>query len=188
MRALALDLGFEFDPVWALMMPLEKVLAYLERRPADLTDGDRDLIGRLALPLDAASTAAQKYKSRPCALLNDQVTMDFQATVTLCCSVFDVTRYGIGNYLDLPIKEIQRRRMAHSQCGPCMERGLHVYGTYGAPAEFDAIAKGVAQRSYAAAASLSSGTPVGPSPLKQAIKDVLPSPVLRTLRRFWPAR
>jgi hypothetical protein len=185
MRRFAGELGFQFDPAWAFMMPLEKVLAHLEGHQDELTDDDRQTIGRLALPLEAASAAAQTYKERPCTLLNDQVTMDFQANVMLCCAVYDPSRYAIGNYLETPIKEIQRGRNAHPQCGPCMDRGLHVYVSYGAPAEFDAIARERVQRYYAEAGAFLSGAPLRrPNPLKAAIKKVLPISLERTLRRL----
>ena len=56
MRDFAQRLGLGFHPVWAFMMPLEKILAYVNDDPteATLTDEDHQLIGNLALPLKEA--------------------------------------------------------------------------------------------------------------------------------------
>jgi hypothetical protein len=141
MRAYAMSLGFEFAPAWAYFMPLEKNLAFLgdTSTRAKITPGDRELIDRLALRPDEASDAARKYKDTACSLQQQQIALDVAGNVMLCCSVYDRDAYGVGSYLDVPLAELQRRREAHPLCTPCMDRGLHVVATYGAP-EFDGIA------------------------------------------------
>jgi hypothetical protein len=57
MRSFAESLGFEFQPLWAYLMPLEKNLAYLgeDCTDATITAADEQLIDRLALhPRDAS--------------------------------------------------------------------------------------------------------------------------------------
>jgi hypothetical protein len=106
----------------------------------------------------------------------------------LCCAVYDPSQYAIGNYLELPLDQIQRGRNAHAQCGSCMDRGLHVYVTYGAP-EFDAIAREQVQQYYSEAGVLATGIPLRRrNPVKAAIKKVLPLSVERSLRRLWSPR
>lgn len=141
MRDYAASLGFDFSPAWAYLMPLEKNLALLgdTSTRATITPADRDLIDRLALKPDEASAAAAKYKDRPCALQLQQIALDVQGNVMLCCSVYDRDAYGLGPYLDLPLAKMQGMRTSHALCEPCMSRGLHVVATYGAP-EFDRIA------------------------------------------------
>ena len=49
MRKFAADLGIDFEPAWALMFPLEKILAYVDEDAQDfpLTEEDHQLIDQL---------------------------------------------------------------------------------------------------------------------------------------------
>lgn len=134
MREFAEGLGIDFQPVWALMFPVEKMLAYMNEGASDfpLTEEDRQLIDRLALPLKGAFELAQKYKDQKCILRDEQVSMDFQGNVQLCCGIFDARKFTIGSYLTMPLAEIQRLRQNHGMCGRCMQRGAHVYVICGA--------------------------------------------------------
>lgn len=141
MRQFSADLGFEWDPVWAFMMPLEKILAFLESEFADveLTEDDRALIDYLALPLKPALELSKKYRHRPCSLRDDQMTLDFMGNVQLCCATFDLAKYSLGSYLDVPFEDLQAMKYRHEMCGPCMDNGIHVYWLYGLDA-FDRMA------------------------------------------------
>ena len=68
------------------------------------------------------------------------MTIDFEGNVQLCCGTYDSRRFTLGKYLALPLEDLQRKKYAHDMCGRCMQRGVHVYGTYGGP-DFDAIAE-----------------------------------------------
>ena len=141
MREFAQRLGFGFQPVWAFMMPLEKILAYVNDDPteATLTDEDHQLIDNLALPLREAIASAEKHRAAPCSLREAQMTMDFEGNVQLCCGTYDSRKFTIGKYLTMPLEQLQARKHADDMCRRCMSRGGHVYGTYGGP-EFDSIA------------------------------------------------
>ena len=58
------SLGFELDSVWADLMPLEKALGYAgdEQYGTALTDEDRQLVARLALPLDRAMEVVRRTR------------------------------------------------------------------------------------------------------------------------------
>lgn len=135
MRAFAASLGFDFNPVWALMFPLEKILAYVdeERCGAILTDEVQQLTDNLALPLQKTLLVAQKHSSLPCSLRDSQISLDFQGNVILCCGVFDAGMFTLGNYLDMPLDEIQSIRQGHSLCKRCMRNGVHAFLTYRIP-------------------------------------------------------
>ena len=141
MREFAAGLGFGFQPVWALMFPLEKILGQLEpdasRGP--FTEQDQRLIGRLALPPGESFLITKKYQGEPCVLKDSQISLDSRGRVQLCCGVFDSGRFSIGSYLALPLDEIQRLREAHEMCRSCLRHGGHVYLVQGAP-ELDELA------------------------------------------------
>ncbi len=141
MKRYAESLGFEFEPLWAYFMPLEKVLAFAELGSSSmlLSQDDQALIARLALPLDRAIEAARTHAAAPCKLRDSQMALTFQGDVMLCCTVYDPSRYKLANFLSTPLDELQAMKFRHALCGRCMSHGLHVLATYGAE-EFDTLA------------------------------------------------
>lgn len=133
MREFAADLGIGFQPVWALIFPIEKVLGYMTDEVSDLplTEEDLQLIDGLAMPLKQALEISEKYRSLPCALRESQISIDFQGKVQLCCGIFHAGKFTLGNYMDMPVDKIQQLRHGHDMCVRCMRRGAHVYVTYG---------------------------------------------------------
>jgi MoaA/NifB/PqqE/SkfB family radical SAM enzyme len=133
MREFAEHLGIGFEPVWAFMMPLEKILSHTEGTNdlAVLSEEDNQLINNLALPLKPAMEASARHKDQPCLLQDEQITMDYKGDVQLCCATYDARKFTVGNFLELSIDEIQNRKYAHDFCSRCMKAGGHVYVTYG---------------------------------------------------------
>lgn len=141
MREYARSLGFGFDHVWAYFMPAEKVVEFSNPGTGgvEITKQDREVIAKLAMPLAESMEVAKKYRKNACKLLEERIALTFTGDVMLCCSTYDQSRFMIGNYLDMPLEEIQARRMKHSFCGACTKAGAHVLGTYGAQ-ELDDLA------------------------------------------------
>jgi MoaA/NifB/PqqE/SkfB family radical SAM enzyme len=138
MKEYSEKLGFSFLPVWAYLMPVEKILQYVENS-SELSLEDRELVKMLALPPDEeVIRASQKVRSNPCSLLEDQITINCRGVVQLCCGVFDQNLYSISNYLDIPFEEIQRRRRKMEICQKCMNYGIHDLATYSSP-QYDQI-------------------------------------------------
>lgn len=128
MRDFASSLGIGFEPVWALMFPLEKVLAFAgEAQDFPITEEDLKIMDELALPLHEALSICRGYREQACALREAQISLDCRGNIQLCCGIFDARRYTLGNYLDLSLDTIQKLRHAHPLCSRCMERGAHVY-------------------------------------------------------------
>lgn len=134
MRAFAADLGFGFQPVWALFFPVEKLLTYVsgDDYGFSLTPEDLRLIDELALPVKDALAIAGEHRDEPCSLRDRQISLDFQGNVQLCCGIFHAGKFTLGNYLTMSLDEIQRLRRGHGMCVRCMREGAHVYVTYGA--------------------------------------------------------
>lgn len=140
MKRFAESLGFEFRPVWAFMMPLEKTFAYIDHDSSDvqLTSEDLQLIQRLAMPLDQMLSFVAHQRTNSCSLRDKQMTLDFQGNALLCCAVYNAERYTLAPYLSMSLEELQALKYANLTCKKCMALGLPkcVDGGY----EFDRIA------------------------------------------------
>ncbi len=140
MRDLSESLGFTFTPVWAFMMPLEKVLKILHP-DNEITTGvhiskeDLELIESLALPIDKLEThlSLSRYKTSPCSLQDNQVTIDHKGEVQICCALYDSSKYTLAPYLETPLSELQAMKVSSAVCTKCMEAGIHKYVTYEEP-------------------------------------------------------
>ena len=76
MSEFAQKIGVRFMPIWAQMMPLEKVLSYARKGSIhELSNSDTKIIQQLALPLDQALDIARRNNEKPCALLDQQITL-----------------------------------------------------------------------------------------------------------------
>lgn len=179
MRSFARQLGFAFVPVWAMMMPVEKILAYVNDTSygVALTDEDHQVIDQLALPLGEALTAARRQNAKTCTLQDDQMTLDHRGIVSLCCSVYE-GNYNLGSYLDLTLDELQDRKYKQNICKSCMSCGVSTYITYGFP-ELDNIAAGNIDPKHAKLLGLRYER------LRKRLREVV-QPALDLLRRVAP--
>lgn len=133
-------LGFIFEPVWAFLMPIEKILQHL-KDPSQLSLQDKQLIELLALPPDEkVMRVSRSRKVNHCKLLEDQITLNCRGVVQLCCGLFDQRRYSICNYMDRTLDEIQIEKRKMSICRECMSCGIHNLALYDSP-KYDRIAK-----------------------------------------------
>jgi hypothetical protein len=127
MEQLAAELGFEFIADWAFLMPVEKLIGYLE---GDVGPEQRDFVVEAIVPDPKDATSImQPHGHQPCELI-DQLVIDHRGHVTLCCAVYDAAATSIGNYLELTWGEIQRMKYGHSTCDSCMHYGAHVLYTH----------------------------------------------------------
>ncbi|MBX3454266.1 radical SAM protein [Ferrovibrio sp.] len=153
MKAFAESLGFRFVKAWAYFMPVEKMLTYLhpDKPFTKLTAEDQALIDRLALEPKQAAAISREHHLKDCDLYN-YLTIDTTGEVYLCCAVSARESNRIGNYLDVPLAEIQARQRKHDLCGPCMEDGLQVLYGHADPAFNDLAERERERHSQAAQA------------------------------------
>lgn len=140
MKEFAEDLGFRFEPNWAILMPLEKSMALVDPAPTGvrITDEDRSLVERLAVDVRAAYDLGKKDRKMPCPLRDGEFTLDCAGNVLLCCGVYDTTKYSLGNFLTEPLADLHAKKYKSAMCGKCISLGGHVYLTHRTP-EFDAL-------------------------------------------------
>lgn len=149
MKKFAEPLGYNFETVWAFMMPLEKGLIIAEEGVSSekLSDSDREIIGKLALPLEKAIKVARTKITKDCPLRAEQYALDSEANTSVCCAVYNSDKI-IGNFLKEPHAQLQKKKYQHPVCSTCMKHGLHVLYTYAAAKDFDRMATKNVQRNF----------------------------------------
>jgi hypothetical protein len=142
MKEFAESHGYNFDAVWAYMMPLEKNFVIAEDGPDSdrLSDADRAIVKKLALPLEEAITISKNTRTKDCLLRAKQYALDSDANAAVCCAVYNSKDKNIGNFLEESHETLQRRKYRNPICKTCMKHGLHVLATYGPAKDFDRIA------------------------------------------------
>lgn len=131
MKRFSESLGFKFVSAWAYMMPVEKVLAYVDPNFTDITLNDADLgiFDRLALETNEAVAVSSSHKLTSCSLQEEMVTMDVEGNVMLCCAASGKESNILCRFLDHSFADIQEMKHNHSLCGPCLKVSLPVlYG------------------------------------------------------------
>lgn len=124
MRQYAERLGFYFEPIWASLIAVEKCLQYIED-PLRLSEQERVLIGRLAVPPSGqALIAAQRSANHSCLIREEQIVMNSRGEVQLCCGVFDESRFTVATYLDDSLADIQAKKAQQKICMTCMSAGI----------------------------------------------------------------
>jgi len=129
MRDYSKALGFAFSKYPARMLPMEKVLGYInnDRNMPQLTSNDFAFMKLLTESLDESMKIARKNREQPCTLLTKQFAINVLGNVELCCGVFDSSKYTISNFLEMPMVQIQALRSSHPMCKKCIVQGGHVY-------------------------------------------------------------
>jgi len=132
------ELGFGFRPFWALLMPIERNLDLLEgRAPAE----DEALAARLVVhPRQAQAMAARvAAPARACRLLEDQLVLNPDGSVDLCCGVHRQAPVA-RDFLEVPLAEIQAMRRTHPFCRRCRASLMDLVITYAGGPALDALA------------------------------------------------
>lgn len=117
--------GIGFNPVDARYLPLERVLPILEDKPAEYDS----LMNLLLTPFHEIRRLCQKHKNVPCRSQEGEITMDSAGNVAVCCSLYDMSKYRIGNFLTDSLETLQQRKRESSICDRCMAVGAHAYMT-----------------------------------------------------------
>lgn len=116
------ELGFEHHPIAAFFQPLEKLIALAQgTAPAEpimdeMLEHPRQYLERFK---------AVRRRDYDCELRYNQTSINFDGTVSLCCSVYDEPNMLGVRFLDEPHEQIQARKYRHPLCKTCIDLGLH---------------------------------------------------------------
>jgi MoaA/NifB/PqqE/SkfB family radical SAM enzyme len=117
-RQFCRELSFEYHPIAAFYMPLERLLEVLNGKPNPRDGGIiEDLIRS---PFDVQRrAAAHRSGCFDCELRFNQTVINHDGTVALCCTVFDEANMLGISYLDEDFNSIEKRKYDHPFCQTC---------------------------------------------------------------------
>ncbi len=130
------ELGFVMDPTWAYLMPLEKLFIELDGK---LSEKDRKVVDLFAISPTEQRRIYAGSRPSDCSLRRDQMAINADGSVSLCCAVYDKQNYIADQFLDIPYAELQRRKYSSTICERCMSNDLHKVVTMEDPEALDAI-------------------------------------------------
>jgi len=135
---LSWELGFEFHPVWAYLMPLEKSLDYFAGK---ISAKDMKIIELFAIRPEEARKISLKYLTSGCYLRSCRTAINSDGSVALCCGTYDQKNDIADSFLGKTHDELHTLKNKHPLCGTCMKNGLHVTAIYGGIHELNALAE-----------------------------------------------
>ncbi len=125
MKELCDDLGFAISSCYANVTPVERLIDYCEGHP-DVTT--QELSKLLLVGIDEALEITKSYRNLPCRFLTNQININWDKSVPLCCVCFDRETSTISNdYLQESLEDISLKKENHSLCEKCAGYGIPPY-------------------------------------------------------------
>jgi hypothetical protein len=126
---LSRDLGYQFSFAYAKLGCIEKQIDYMDGSPR-FTERDRQTMRRMLLPIDETFAISRLAGPRDCSLRAEQMCVNYDGSVAVCCGVVDPANNAADSFLDVSHDELQRRKMEMRICKRCMELGSHNCALY----------------------------------------------------------
>ena len=127
-KELSRELKFMISTTYALVMPLERVLNHLERKVDMQT---KILSENLLVTIDEgieASSSKRETKSNECAFRENQIIINADLTVPVCCTVFHRQNNIVANnFLNASLSEISDNKQKIKTCSKCQNYNLPEY-------------------------------------------------------------
>lgn len=126
MKSLAKELGFGLSTVHALVMPLERVISHCDNNADKQTS---DLSENLLVTIDEGIKASSEFAlpAGLCPFRENQLNINADLTVPVCCTVFNRDNLASTNYLDASLEEINSNKSKVEICKKCMKLNLPEY-------------------------------------------------------------
>ncbi|MDH3326104.1 MAG: hypothetical protein OEM38_05225 [Gammaproteobacteria bacterium] len=136
MYQLSEELGFEFSPTWAYLMPVEKALRYYETKSADVFP---EISNNMIISPDDAFNITNGIESSDCDLRSRMTQINYDGSVQLCCGTYDPHYVIAKNYLETSTEELRERKYSNPLCGTCMKHNLHKISMYHNAPKWDEV-------------------------------------------------
>jgi MoaA/NifB/PqqE/SkfB family radical SAM enzyme len=125
MQELCNELDFSLSTVNSLVMPLERVMDYCDGKEDIKT---KELNKILPVTIDEGISVVSDFKSDICPFKDNQININYDLTVPVCCTVFDRKNTIVSeNYLEMTLDDINLGKKKIEICKKCMDIGLPAY-------------------------------------------------------------
>ena len=125
MQELCDELDFSLSTVNSLVMPLERVIDYIEGKDEAKT---AELNKILPVTIEEGIEIASEHKLDSCPFMHNQVNINYDMSVPVCCTVFDQKDTIVQkNYLESSLSDISNGKDKVKMCTKCMDLSLPAY-------------------------------------------------------------
>ena len=127
MKKLCEELDFGLSTTYPVVFPIERCIDYLEGNPSKEV---KDLSKLLLVNIDEGLEITKDHRNQPCRYLTNQVNINWDRSVPLCCVTFDRQKNSsiISNdFLKVSLKNLEKKKHNHSLCKKCVSHGIPPY-------------------------------------------------------------
>jgi MoaA/NifB/PqqE/SkfB family radical SAM enzyme len=125
MKELCDEIGFAFSSCYANVTPVERLIDYCE---GNLDAKTQEFLKLLLVGIDKGLEITKPYRNLPCRFLTNQVNINWDRSVPLCCVCFDrQTSIISSDYLKDSLKDILINKKNHPLCRKCKRYGFPPY-------------------------------------------------------------
>ena len=118
MQELANELGFLMSTTYALVMPLERVIDHCNKNASEQT---KALSENLLVDIDEGIDASKNIRLDDiCPFRENQININADLTVPVCCLVFNREHLVSNNYLNDSLESIDSNKQKEALCDTCM--------------------------------------------------------------------
>jgi MoaA/NifB/PqqE/SkfB family radical SAM enzyme len=118
MLGLCKELDFTLYDIVAFFQPFERIIDYHEHKPV------KNLEKLQPLFIDKKVYTVKEAKQGVCRYQTNQIVIDCNGKLQLCCAMYDDVNNFDMDYLTTPIQKIVEKKLAHDFCGKCKLYGL----------------------------------------------------------------
>jgi uncharacterized Fe-S cluster-containing radical SAM superfamily protein len=128
-KSLANDLDFILSETHSLVMPLERVFAHLEGSPDYNTQILNEELLLVTIDEGIEASGGKELGKRNCPFLLNQVNINADLSVPLCCLTFNrnLETTAVQNYLSVKAEDIVSEKLKKKLCIRCQAEGLPEY-------------------------------------------------------------
>jgi wyosine [tRNA(Phe)-imidazoG37] synthetase (radical SAM superfamily) len=129
MQELCKELDFALCDIVAYFQPLERIIDYHEHKPVRNLEKLRSLfidkkVYEVREERRGEERRGEERRGEVCSYQTNQITIDCNGKLQLCCAVYDDINNFDMDYLTTSVKEITEKKLAHDFCKKCKRYGL----------------------------------------------------------------
>lgn len=118
------ELDIPFLPSVAYFMPIEKVM-YRLMRSDKFTPQDEETMSRMWVSIEESLDIANNSQDKSCTLQENQIVINHDGAVPICCGVYDPTFFITKDYLQIERGDLMEKRRNFEFCSMCTDYGIH---------------------------------------------------------------